>query len=148
MIAQLGLTFRYNRSHANLLPSLEPADTCGYLNIHDDHNEKHPWIAALQATGINLLVHGFDRFVMNEEFAKVNMHTIHKNFQKGFVWDNDQFSTNLFAHPYHGNLYYNAARSNGLSFWESAPYALGGSLMWEFCGEIEPPAINLSLIHI
>lgn len=142
MIAQLGLTFRYNRSHANLLPSLEPADTCGYQNIHDDYNEKHPWIAALQATGINLLVHGFDRFVMNEEFAKVNMHTIHKNFQKGFVWDNDQFSTNLFAHPYHGNLYYNAARSNGLSFWESAPYALGGSLMWEFCGEIEPPAIN------
>ena len=70
------------------------------------------------------------------------MHTIHKNFQKGFVWDNDQFSTNLFAHPYHGNLYYNAARSNGLTFWESAPYALGGSLMWEFCGEIEPAAIN------
>ncbi|MBP5712837.1 MAG: DUF3943 domain-containing protein, partial [Prevotella sp.] len=45
-------------------------------------------------------------------------------------------------HPYHGNLYFNAARTNGLTFWESAPYSLGGSLMWEFFGEIEPPAIN------
>ena len=58
------------------------------------------------------------------------------------MWDNDKFSTNLFAHPYHGNLYYNSARGNGLSFWQSAPYALGGSLMWEFMGEVEPPAIN------
>ena len=106
--------------------------------------ERHPrpWRAALEVTGINLLVHGFDRFVMGEEFAKVNLHTIHENFKNGFVWDNDQFSTNLFAHPYHGNLYYTAARSNGLSFFQSAPYALGGSLMWEFFGEIEPPAIN------
>jgi hypothetical protein len=58
------------------------------------------------------------------------------------VWDNDYFITNLFAHPYHGNLYYNSARSNGLSFWASTPFALGGSLMWEMFGETEPPAIN------
>ena len=70
------------------------------------------------------------------------MHSIKHNFETGFVWDNDQFSTNLFAHPYHGGLYFNSARSNGMSFWESIPYALCGSLMWEFCGETEPPAIN------
>ena len=67
----------------------------------------------------------FDRFVLCEDFAKVNLSSIKENFKTGFVWDNDQFSTNLFAHPYHGGLYFNAARSNGLSFWESAPYALG-----------------------
>src|SRR5574344_14824 len=104
--------------------------------------KKHFWKGAAETTGINVAVHCFDRFVMNEDFAKVNFNTIHHNLQTGFVWDNDQFSTNLFAHPYHGNLYYNSARSSGLSFWESAPYALGGSLMWETCGEIEPPAIN------
>jgi hypothetical protein len=48
----------------------------------------------------------------------------------------------MFAHPYHGNLYFNAARTNGLTFWESAPYSLLGSAMWEFLGETEPPAIN------
>lgn len=58
------------------------------------------------------------------------------------MWDNDQFSTNQFAHPYHGSLYFNSARTHGLNFWESCPYVLGGSLMWEFWGENEPAAIN------
>ena len=103
---------------------------------------KRPWRAVIQAAGMNVGVWAFDRFVMNEEFARITAKSIRHNFKKGFVWDNDQFSTNLFAHPYHGNLYFNSARSNGLTFWESVPYAIGGSLMWEFCGEIEPPAIN------
>ena len=142
LIAQMGLTFRYHRSRTADMSLTDIGNKGEYITVNDDGGEKHPWIAAYETAGINILVHCFDRFVLGEDFAKVNMHTIHKNFQKGFVWDNDQFSTNLFAHPYHGNLYFNAARSNGLNFWESAPYALGGSLMWEFCGEIEPPAIN------
>lgn len=103
---------------------------------------KRYWLAAAEATGVNALVFSFDRFVMNEDFARVNIHTIRENFKTGFVWDNDPFSTNLFAHPYHGNLYFNSARSNGLTFWESVPYAVGGSLMWELFAESEPPAIN------
>ncbi len=98
--------------------------------------------AAIMASAINVGVHCFDRFVLNEDFAKVDFKSIGENFHHAFVWDNDQFSTNLFAHPYHGNLYFNSARSNGLNFWQSTPYALGGSLMWEFLGEVEPPAIN------
>jgi len=101
-----------------------------------------PWRSAAEVLGINLGVHAFDRFVLDEEFAQVKSKHIWHNIKNGFVWDNDLFSTNLFAHPYHGNLYYNAARSNGLSFFASAPYALGGSLMWELAGETEPPAIN------
>ena len=104
--------------------------------------KKKPWLAAAEVTGINVMVHSFDRFALNEEFAQTTLHTIRHNLQNGFVWDNDFFITNLFAHPYHGNLYYNSARSNGLTFWESSPYALGGSLMWELFGETEPPAIN------
>ena len=101
-----------------------------------------PWRAVVQAAGMNVGVWAFDRFVMNEDFARISAKSIRHNFEHGFVWDNDQFSTNLFSHPYHGNLYFNSARSNGLSFWESFPYAVGGSLMWEFLGETEPPAIN------
>ncbi|GJG36429.1 DUF3943 domain-containing protein [Prevotella lacticifex] len=103
---------------------------------------KRPWRAVAEDVGINLLVHYFDRFVLNADYAQTNFSTMADNFRNGFVWDNDQFSTNQFAHPYHGNLYFNTARNNGLNFWTSIPYALGGSLMWEFWGENEPPAIN------
>ena len=104
--------------------------------------KKRPWRAVAEATGINVLVHCFDRFVLNEEFSQTTLRSLRRNFTDGMVWDNDYFITNMFAHPYHGNLYFNSARSNGLTFWESAPFALGGSLMWEFLGETEPPAIN------
>ena len=107
-----------------------------------DKQQKHPWMAALETFGINAGVQLFDRFALDADFAQINFKTIHHNIKNGFVWDNDQFSTNLFAHPYHGGLYFNAARSNGLNFWESVPYSFGGSLMWEVVCEIEPPAIN------
>ena len=84
----------------------------------------------------------WDDWVLNEEFPRISLHSIGHNFEHAFVWDNDNFNTNLFAHPYHGNLYFNSARSNGFNFWQSYPCALGGSLMWEFFGEITPPAIN------
>ena len=93
-------------------------------------------------TALNVFVNRWDDWVLNEEFPRITLHSIRHNFEHAFVWDNDNFNTNLFAHPYHGNLYFNSARANGLNFWQSYPCALGGSLMWEFFGEITPPAIN------
>lgn len=113
-----------------------------YAANDPSRQKKHPWKAALEAFAINVGVQCFDQFVMNEDFAKISLHSIKHNIQNGFVWDNDQFSTNLFAHPYHGGLYFNAARSNGMNFWQSIPYSFCGSLMWETTCEIEPPAIN------
>ncbi|MDD2438052.1 MAG: DUF3943 domain-containing protein [Massilibacteroides sp.] len=101
-----------------------------------------PWKAAGELVGLNMGVWSFDRFVMNEDFARINSHSIKRNLKTLPVWDTDKFSTNLFAHPYHGSLYFNSARSNGLSFWQSIPYTVGGSLMWEFFMEVEPPSIN------
>ena len=103
---------------------------------------KRPWQALAEVTGINVFVQLFDRYVTSEEFAQTTLRSIKRNFTDGMVWDNDLFNTNMFMHPYHGNLYFNAARTNGLSFWESAPFSLLGSAMWEFLGETEPPAIN------
>ena len=104
--------------------------------------KKRYWQAAAEVTGINVGVQLFDRYALNSDFAQTTLRTLKRNFTDGMVWDNDFFITNMFAHPYHGNLYFNAARTNGLTFWESAPYALAGSAMWEFLGETEPPAIN------
>lgn len=142
MIFEAGLTIRYNRRPRTAPVSRERVGIEENDSLCSWPGKKRPWLAVAEATGINVFVHCLDRFILNEEFAQTTLNSIGDNFKNGFVWDNDFFITNLFAHPYHGNLYYNAARSNGLSFWESAPFALGGSLMWELFGETEPPAIN------
>ena len=140
---ETGLTFRYPRGNKPNATQWEkhkhksPADSLMALTP-----QKHPWWALAEVTGINAFVHGFDRFVTNQDYAQTTLNSWKKNLSNGPVWDNDQFSTNLFMHPYHGNLYFNAARSQGLNFWESAPFSLLGSLQWEYFGETEPPAIN------
>ena len=48
----------------------------------------------------------------------------------------------MFAHPYHGSLYFNAGRANGFNFWQSELFALGGSAMWELFMESEYPSKN------
>jgi len=145
-LMEVGLTYRQERDHRNdtWLRAWEKkrlqlvfADSTMALPV-----EKRYWQAVAEATGINVGVQLFDRYALRTDFAQTTLNSLKRNFTDGMVWDNDYFITNMFMHPYHGNLYYNAARTNGLTFWESAPYALGGSLMWEFLGETEPPAIN------
>jgi hypothetical protein len=48
----------------------------------------------------------------------------------------------MFAHPFHGATYFNAGRSNCLSYWESVPLAFLGSWTWEFFGETYRPSLN------
>jgi hypothetical protein len=103
---------------------------------------KNGLYAASIIFGTNMDLWLIDRFIIDGAFARINFNTMKANFKKGFVWDNDMFVTNLFAHPYHGGQYFNAARANGMNFWESIPYTAGGSLMWEFFMENESPAIN------
>ncbi len=103
---------------------------------------RHPWVAAYEVIGMNVGLHLFDRYALDAEYAQTTWDTIKYNFRHGPVWDNDNISTNLFWHPYTGSLYFNAARSNGLNFWTSILYAFGGSFLWEYFGESEPPSIN------
>ena len=144
-LVELGLTYRQPRSqHDDWKRAWE--EKRSKLVFNDSTMalpvKKRYWQAAAEVTAINVGVQLFDRWVLNSDFAQTTLNSLKHNFTDGMVWDNDFFITNMFAHPYHGNLYFNAARTNGLTFWESAPYALGGSLMWEFLGETEPPAIN------
>ncbi len=152
-LLEVGVSWRYHRDVQSLGRRsdafyqqidtdsiIRPLGLFAWENSHQHH--KSYWYPVLGVTGINVFVHCFDRFVTHMDCANVYWKSIGHNFRHAFVWDNDQFSTNLFAHPFHGNLYFNMARSYGLDFWHSIPYALGGSLMWEFCGENEPPAIN------
>jgi len=117
-------------------------DTIFMIEENYNHSVTPALISAIEVVGINAFVNALDRFVLREDFAEVSFRSIKHNFENGFVWDYDKFSTNLFFHPYHGGLYFNAARSNGLNFWQSTPYSLLGSFMWEVAGETEPPSIN------
>ena len=101
-----------------------------------------PINAAAEVVGYNVGLWTFNRYAMNVEYAHINLQTMKSNLQHSFVWDNDYFSTNYFLHPYQGGLYFNTARSNGLSFGASMFYSLGGSLTWEYLMENEPPSFN------
>lgn len=149
-IFEAGLAWRLsrNRRYADVMTDGndfigDNADSLAVYAFDDPaRQKKHPWRAALEAFGINVGVLLFDRYAMGADYAKISWSSIKHNIKTGFVWDNDQFSTNLFAHPYHGGLYFNSARSHGMSFWGSVPYSFCGSLMWETTCETEPPAIN------
>ena len=118
--------------HQNYLRNDDPA-----------FNRKYSvFIPISEVIGVNGLIWSFDRFVAKDSFAYINGETIKNNFKNGWVWDTDDFPTNFSLHPYTGSLYFNAARSNGYSFLESAPFALGGSLMWEYFMENTQPSYN------
>jgi len=101
-----------------------------------------PLVAAAEVVVVQLIPWSINRFVRDEDFAKISFKSIGRNMAQGFEWDPNSFSTNMFAHPYHGNLYYNSARNNGFDYWRSQAFAWGGSLLWEVAGETWRPAIN------
>lgn len=122
--------------------------SCYALNVNTDSipkikTYKYPsLLTASKVLGINTVIWGFDRFIMKEDWAYINGKSIKRNFKKGFIWDSNCFTTNMFSHPFHGSLYYNSARSSGLTWFQSIPFVLGGSFMWEFFMESEFPSTN------
>jgi hypothetical protein len=99
--------------------------------------KKHFWAAVGEGELFNLFVWSYNRFVRKAQFAYVSPSTWWTNLRRGWNFDRDSFQTNNFLHPYHGNLYFNSARANGYGFWESIPFAAGGSLFWEYFLENE-----------
>lgn len=106
------------------------------------HQQKHFWRASAEVVGFNTLLWSFDRFVQRGHFAYISFKSIRANFRHGFKWDNDALGTNTFLHPYNGNLYFNAARTNGYNFWQSGVFAVAGSALWELFMECEYPSTN------
>jgi len=103
---------------------------------------KNYWVPVLEITAWNVIQNRWSYYFGDTAVYDVSWETWKANLTEPWWWDADQFSTNGFAHPYMGALYYNMARGNGLNFWESAGYSFGGSLMWELFGETEHPSVN------
>ncbi|MEO8210581.1 MAG: DUF3943 domain-containing protein [bacterium] len=77
-----------------------------------------------------------------ERWPFIGFQSIWSNLQNGWNYDGDNFTTNMFAHPFGGNLFFNSGRTNGYNFWESSAFALAGSYIWETFMETNQPAIN------
>ncbi len=122
---------------------LPPLDTNKYHREYPQYNRK--WsllIPAAEGLGFNIGLALMNNYIGQASFAKISFKSVKHNLDTGFVWDNDKFSTNQFGHPYHGGLFFAFARSSGYSFWESAPFALFGSMEWELFMETDPPQTN------
>jgi len=93
---------------------------------------------AVEVASQNLGVWSISHFILQDPWSDISPDTIRQNLTTLPVWDQDGLAMNCLAHPYHGSAYFNVARSSDLSFWQSVPFALGGSAMWEACLENEP----------
>lgn len=112
-------------------------------NDKREFNKKYPiWTVAAKVTGANLLTFAVDRYLLNYEFSRVGFNSWKHNIQTGWEWDVDRFGMNFIVHPYSGAGFFNAARSSGYNFWESAPFAVFGSLQWEYFAENTLPSYN------
>ncbi|MES2426712.1 MAG: DUF3943 domain-containing protein [Bacteroidota bacterium] len=113
------------------------------LNDDITLNKKYPvWKPALQVLGVNVFTWSLDRFVLNQDFSHIGPASWKYNIQQGWEWDSDRFGINFIGHPYTGSMYFNAARSQGYNYFQSIPFAIGGSLMWEYFGETTRPSYN------
>ena len=126
--------------------SLKDTLTNKYGDLRHDKlefNKKYPlWTVAAKITAANLFTFAIDRYLLNYEFSRVGFNSWKHNLETGWEWDVDRFGMNFIVHPYSGSAFFNAARSSGYNFWESAPFAVFGSLQWEYFAENTLPAYN------
>jgi len=103
---------------------------------------RKPGFAVGEIIAINVLVWGYGHYVKDGYWGDISWKTAEINLRHGFEYDPNQFFNNFFSHPYHGNTYFNAARTNGMNFWESSAMTMFGSGTWELFMESEFPAFN------
>jgi hypothetical protein len=91
---------------------------------------------------INLGASAFNEYVRNANFNQISPRSWWKNIEHGLTYDDNQFKTNQFIHPFNGSQYYNSARANGVSYWPSYGVGILGAAVWEYAGETHPPSFN------
>lgn len=105
--------------------------------------EKNFWRAGTEWFLAQAFPATFNRFITKDPYSYISF----KNFidhqrLSAWDWDDNQFTTNHLDHPYHGQLYFNAFRSNGYNFYQSSLATFVGSYIWETGGETQAPSIN------
>jgi|1186.fasta_scaffold368114_2 hypothetical protein len=130
---------------ALLLPAMAAAQVAPpTINYECPSCPGHPrtWTALAEVGLVQVAVNWFGHYILEDSSQGVTLKSWGENFKQGWEFDANHFSTNQFAHPYSGNINFNAARANGLDYWQSIPFAALGSLIWEYLGEIHRPSLN------
>lgn len=122
-------------------PAQKPKPGAPALPCPDCKPPKRFWWAFGELMIVQAVPAGINN-LRGAEWAKISLSSWATNLENPWQWDNNKFLNNQFSHPYHGALYFNAARTNGYNFWQSVPWAFGGSLMWEEFGEAWAPSPN------
>ncbi|HUP13258.1 MAG TPA: DUF3943 domain-containing protein, partial [Niastella sp.] len=113
------------------------------LNDDPVYNKRYPvWVPALGILRTNVINWATSRYLFNFDWARISTETWKQNLRGPWVWDKDRFGINFIGHPHTGSMYFNEARSNGYNFYQSLPFTLAGSAMWELFGEKDPPSKN------
>ncbi|MFL5773061.1 MAG: DUF3943 domain-containing protein [Flavisolibacter sp.] len=113
------------------------------LNDDPAYNPKSPWyIPAVRVLSTDVFNWAVARYVYKFDWTSSGPKDWKRSFKEGPEWDADGFGTNFIGHPHTGSYYFNVARSNGYSYWGSLPYAIEGSVIWEFFGENTRPSYN------
>jgi hypothetical protein len=114
----------------------------GPLFKEDARPYKSYGAAALEIVGFQIVLNRIDHaFVIPDDY-RVSIGSIRRNLHSSWVEDRDPFEINQLGHPYQGSVYFNLARSNGLTFWESLGYAFAGDFPHRAAGETTPPSRN------
>ena len=95
-----------------------------------------------ESLATNLVIMEWNRTVGDASWAEVTASSVGRNIRSAWVLDDDGFWVNQFGHSYQGTWAFTAARSSGIGFWGSAPFAVGSSALWELAGETTPASIN------
>jgi hypothetical protein len=103
--------------------------------------KRRPGRALIDATAVNVL-YELANLARGQVTARITPKTWWANLRQGWVWDLDDFQVNQVGHPYQGSNYFNAGRSHGLNFYESAAVAAFGSFTWEYFGETNNASLN------
>lgn len=132
--------YLHNLSFDRLLTKYDEriSDDTNHLRANNDF-----LTPSVETFGSNIFVFMLNKYAIgNPSWTKISLKTLKYNLSHGFVWDSDGFEMNELFHPYSGALSFTAARSSGLSFWNSVIFPFAGSLMWELAMEAELPSIN------
>jgi hypothetical protein len=100
------------------------------------------WVPAAEIAVVMSAMLAWNQYVGDAAWMNITWDSVGQNLRSPWVFDDDPYWINQFGHPYMGTWSFTAARSAGLGFWESVPYALVTSTAWEVVGETEYPSLN------
>lgn len=127
--------FAYTVEHTTFVDSVDQAK-------YTEPEHVNSGIVGLEVLGLNFVVWGWDRYVLDKDYARTGPSYWKRNLREGWEWDHNHWAINFFGHPYQGAFYYMTARASGFDFYRSLLWAALGSYTWEMFAETEYPSTN------